>query len=121
MKTIIIVLLIILLSGFVWGVYYYFSTRGVVVDIQNRSHGELTNLVLEFTGGRVRIDRISSGEHAVKRINPTGESSFTINYNSGDKNYTQKADVYLEHNYTGSLTITLQDDGKMTYHSQITP
>lgn len=95
------------------------SQEGVSVHIRNNTESELKDIVLEFAGGKKIISRLSPGEKIIRTVSPVKESSLTVNYNTEKNAYKKKLDVYIEPAYKGHLFITIGDNGKIIYKSEV--
>jgi len=89
---------------------------GVTVIVKNASGDEITNLHIKFTGGSKSSPALKSAESFQTKLNPTGSSHLVVEFtDSSGKQYSGKVDVYFERNYSGSIQITIEPGGKLTW------
>ena len=90
-------------------------TSGVTVSVINATGGEVTNVQIEFTGGSKSFPKLKFGESLEIRVNPDGESDLVVRFaDSSGKQFSANDIVYFEHNYRGTIHITIGPDGKVT-------
>ena len=95
------------------------SGRGVTVTVNNASGGEIANLQVKFTGGSKTLPKLKSAESFVTQVNPIGESHLVVEFvDSSGKQHSVKVDVYFEHNYSGTIHVTIGRDGKVTWKDE---
>ena len=97
-------------------VSYKLLDAGVTVTVKNASGGEITNLQIKFTGGSKSSPKLKPAEFFETKVNPNGESHLVVEFaDSSGKQHSAKVDVYFEHNYSGTIHVTLEPDGKVTW------
>lgn len=95
------------------------SGAGVTVIVINTSGGEITNLQIKFTGGSKSSPKLKPAESFETKVNPNGESHIDVEFSdSSGKRHSAKVDVYLERNYSGTIRITLEPGGKVTWKDE---
>jgi hypothetical protein len=99
---------------------YVFLGRGVAVIVKNDSGSEMTNLQIKYTDGRKSCPQLPPAKSFKTKVNPDGETSLVVEFvDASGKHHSAEIDVYIEHNYGGSVTITIQPDGKATWINRI--
>lgn len=92
------------------------SGAGVTVTVKNASGGEITNLQIKFTGGSKSSPKLKPAESFETKVNPNGSSHLVVEFaDSSGKQHSAKLDVYFERNYSGTIQVTLEPDGKVTW------
>lgn len=92
------------------------AAGGVSVVVMNWTPGPLTEVQIEFVGGSVTIPQILPRTSITEVVNPSSESSLTLHFKvATGKRRTEPIDVYIERNYRGTIHITVQPDGQVTY------
>lgn len=95
------------------------SGTGVTVIVNNATGGDITNLQIRFTGGSKSSPRLKSAESFEAKVNPNGESHLNVQFaDSSGKLHSAEVDVYLERNYSGTIRVTLEPDGKVTWKGE---
>ena len=89
------------------------------VVLANRSASLLRSVSVEFTGGATRAQDIEAGREAFVTLNPTGESSLTVLYQSPDGPQKCWIDTYLEPGYRAEFRIELLESSCRTTRKQI--
>jgi hypothetical protein len=96
------------------------SSAGIAVTVNNGSGGEITNLQITFTGGTRSSAILKPSELFQTRVNPSGSSHLSVEFiDSNGKQHSNNVDVYFERNYSGSVHITIQPGGKVTWKDEI--
>jgi hypothetical protein len=92
---------------------------GVTVIVNNASDGEITNLQVKFTGGSKSSPALKSAESFQTKVNPSGSSDLVVEFtDSTGKQHSGKVDVYFERNYSGSIQVTIEPGGKLTWKDE---
>jgi hypothetical protein len=95
------------------------SGAGVTVIVNNATGGDITNLQIKFLGGSKSSPKLKSAESFETKVNPNGESHLDVEFaDSSGKRHSAKVDVYLERNYSGTIRVTLEPDGKVTWKDE---
>ena len=95
------------------------TNAGVNVTVENASGGEITSLQIRFTGGNKSTPTLKPAESFETKVNPAGESHLVVEFvDSLGKQHSANVDVYLEHNYSGTIHVTLEPDGKVTWKDE---
>ncbi len=95
------------------------SGAGVTVLVNNASGGEITNLQIKFTGGSKSSPKLKPAESFETKVNPSGSSHLVVDFaDSSGKQHSAKADVYFERNYSGTIHVTIEPDGKVTWKDE---
>ena len=79
------------------------------VALVNRTAKPLQRVSVEFTGGVTRPLEIRAGGDAIVALNPTGESSLTVLYQSSAGLQKCWIDTYLEPGYRAEFRIELYE------------
>jgi hypothetical protein len=92
---------------------YFYLTTGIVVCVVNNSPNVLKNINIAYYGGFIFIEKLDPNTSFRKHINPDSESGldFTWLDNNGKEHFLS-GEVYIEHNYRGSVTMTIDPEGK---------
>lgn len=92
------------------------SGAGVTVIVNNATGGDITNLQIKFTGGSKSSPGLKIAESFETKVNPNGESHLDVEFaDSSGKRRSAKVDVYMERNYSGTIRVTLEPNGKVTW------
>ncbi len=95
------------------------GSRGVTVMVNNASGGEITNLQVKFTGGSKSSPKLKPAESFETKVNPSGESHLVVEFvDSSGKQHSVNVDVYFEHNYSGTIHVTIEPDGNVTWKDE---
>ncbi len=95
------------------------ASAGVTVIVNNASGSEITNLQVKFTGGSKSSTALKSAESFQTKVNPSGSSDLVVEFtDSTGIQHSGKVDVYFERNYSGSIQITIEPGGKVTWKDE---
>jgi hypothetical protein len=92
---------------------------GVSVVIQNSSAAPISAVHLEFNGGTEQIPLIRPGGSASVTVNPRGESHLELEFTQGDERRKEVIGVYMEHDYGGTVYLTVDQAGKVGVRDKI--
>jgi hypothetical protein len=94
-------------------------STGVTVIVNNATGGGITNLKIKFTGGSKSSEKLDAAKSLETKINPNSESHIDLEFeDASGKRHSAKVDVYIEHNYSGTIRVTLEPDGKVTWKDE---
>jgi len=97
------------------------SDPGINVTVQNRTPGEVTDVVIKFTGGRGSTLKLLPGESFSFRAQPQRESDLAIEFKDHTgKQHSKRVEIYFERRYRGSVAITINPDGELTWVKDVT-
>ena len=86
--------------------------RYVTVEVTNATRQPLHDLVVVYAGGTATISELHAETTTTVRIHPRSESSISIHYRDVlGREHAKDADVYLERDYTGTVTIKIESSG----------
>ena len=100
-------------------VYIYWS-KGVYVSIINNTQKVLEKVSIAYTGGTINIEKLEPHTSYGQYVNPASESHLELEWfePSGVKQ-SHKIDVYFEHNYSGSIEITVDPNNRISWISKV--
>ena len=102
----------------VFGFLAWYSP-GVHVVIRNSTAVPLVDVQLKFNGGSKHVPLIRP-EHAISaNVNPLGESGLQLEFTQGTAHRSQTLDIYMEHDYAGSVFLTVDGVGNVNVQSKI--
>ena len=108
-----IVIGLLLLAG------YFYWTWGVYVAITNNTDSVLKNIQISYTGGKIDIEKMGPYSSYGQYVNPTGESHLELEWHdSSGTRQSSTIEVYFEHNYTGSIKITVDPNNQVSWASK---
>ena len=106
----------LILSHFLVLLFFSGCSSGTTISIENKSEKNIENLLLNYTGGQLKIPTIAPGQSEHHHIIPTGESSLIIDYQiEGDQKPQKDLDVYFEPGYQIAFKI-IYDGSSMVIH-----
>jgi hypothetical protein len=109
-------IVIFIVVGILVFIGYLYQRKGVYVSITNNTQTFLKDVGVTYTGGTVRIKGLKPHESYGKRINPNGESHLELEwYESSGVKQSHTVDVYFEHNYRGSIEISIDPDNRVSW------
>ena len=87
----------------------------------NDSPNILKNIDISYTGGSILIDKLEPHtSFSSKRVNPDGESHLILKWVDKDGKENQNIiNVYFEPDYRGTIRITIDPDGKVSWDNHI--
>jgi len=95
---------------------------GVTVVVSNASGVDITRLLIKFTGGSKEAKDLEPGKSFKTKVKPGGSSDLVVEFaDSSGKQHSAKLDVYIEPNYKGTIHVTLEPNGKVTWNNRTTP
>lgn len=95
--------------------------KGVSVTVANNSGGDLTDVLVKFTGGTNSVKKLDSGNSYTSKVKPSSSSHLDIEFiDSSGGMHSEKIDVYFEPNYRGAIYVTVHPKGKVTFTNEIT-
>ena len=86
---------------------------GVQVIVRNSATVPVRNVQVKFKGGAKRIPAISPGQAISVSVNPSGESDLALEFDLGTRHGSQIIDVYIEHDYAGTVFVTVDNAGNI--------
>lgn len=93
---------------------------GVNVLITNNSLSSLTDLHLEFTGGKCHLAKLEASQTRSFVVKPKGESHLVLSFSDVfGKRQTKQIDIYMESGYTGKIEIGIDGMGELTIKDQV--
>jgi hypothetical protein len=95
---------------------------GVRVSVNNSTSGTISNVVLRFTGGSKGFVHLKPKRTASTRVNPNSESHLVLEYrDTVGALHSTNIDTYFEHGYRGSIAITIEEGGTVTWKDNVKP
>ncbi len=93
---------------------------GVKVFVNNSTPHSISNVVLKFAGGSRSFSEVKPKGAANTRINPDRASDLVLEYRdiTGSVHSTN-IDTYFEHGYRGSIAITIEEGGRVTWKDNV--
>jgi hypothetical protein len=88
---------------------------GIAVTLTNRSAGELTGVVLRFTGGAGEVARLAPGASHRFAPKPTSESHLVVEFDAAGARRSHVIDVYFEPGYQVAIDIVVDAQGQVTW------
>jgi hypothetical protein len=117
-RRLVIVLLAVL--GLLIAAGYYFWTRGVYVKITNSTQSTLKHIGIAYSGGATHITGLGPGTSRGQYINPKWESDLTLEWlDSAGMEHSYAMGVYIEHNYSGSVEITVEPGNRVSVTDKV--
>ena len=100
---------------------YFYWTRGVYVSVNNNTQSTLKNLTITYQSGVIQIAALEPKMSYGRYINPIGESGLTLEWfdSLGAKHSHMNIEVYFEHNYAGSVEITVEPDNRVSVTDKV--
>jgi hypothetical protein len=96
------------------------AEAGVKVTVNNASGGQITNLQIKFTGGSRSAAKLKPSESFQTKVNPNGSSHLVVEFtDASGKQHSSNVDVYFERNYGGSIQVTIDPGGKVTWKDDV--
>ena len=93
--------------------------NGVSVKLLNRSAAPISEIHIKYRGGEFYIPRLKAGSKVSRNLVPMGATDIQLYYlDAKGMKHSKQIDVYLEHGYVGSITITIQPDGTIVWTNQ---
>ena len=114
-----IVLLIALVLLVATGYFYW--TRGVYVSITNNTQSTLKDINISYVRGVVHVAALEPAASCARYVNPTGgDADLRLEWfePSGAK-HSHAIDVYIEHNYSGSVEITVEPGNRVSVTDKV--
>lgn len=101
--------------------YFTLFQKGITVVVNNDSSTEITEIKLKYTGDSIIVPVLSSKSSKKIRINATGESSLVLEFRDPNTKEIriQDLDVYFEKNYSGTIEISFDANGKLSWQNNI--
>lgn len=98
--------------------YFFLSCNwfvsGVTIKVQNLDSTEKSNIIVSYRGGNKSISFLAPGSDSEFTINPESESSLKLEFTDQKGNRVEKdIGVYLEKNYSGRITITIESNNNV--------
>jgi len=113
------ILLLVALALLIASGYFYW-TKGVYVSITNSTQNTLKHIDIIYSGGIIDIPELAPSTSCGQYINPDWESDLTLEwFDSSGAKHSHTIGEYIEHNYAGSVEITLEPDNKVSVTSKI--
>lgn len=111
---------IVLSVALVLATGYFYWTRGVYVSVNNNTQSTLKNMDITYHGGVIQIATLEPKMSYGRYINPIGESDLTLEwFDSMGAKHSHMIEVYIEHNYAGSVEITVEPDNTVSVMDKV--
>jgi len=113
---------IVLLAVFVLliAVGYLYCKRGVYVSITNNTKSTLKEVDIAYEVGVIQIDALEPKMSYGRYINPTYSTGLTLKWcDSSGVKHSHDIGVYLQHNYSGSVEITVESDNSVVVTDKV--
>ena len=108
-------IIVLVVLGLLTSLAYFHWTNGVYVSISNNTEKTFRQIDIVYTGGSARIASLEPNASYGQYVNPHGESDLKIEcFDSSGASHSYTVDTYIEHNYSGSIHITMEPDDKMS-------
>jgi hypothetical protein len=119
-KRIVYGIALMVFVGMMASVGYLHATRGVYVRVTNDTQSTLKHIDITYTGGVVHTTVLEPKASYGRRVNPAGESALKLEWlDSAGAKHSHWIDVYLEHDYRGTVEITVESDGRVSVIDRI--
>jgi hypothetical protein len=115
-KSISYLIAVFVAVGMLTSIGYRYWTRGVYINITNTTQNVLKDINIAYTGGVIHIANLESKTSYGQYINPTSESHLELEWlDSSGAKQSQEIGVYFEHNYAGSIEITIDPNNIVSW------
>jgi len=87
------------------------TSRVITVSIHNASDAPIRNVEVSFNGGSYGVSSIAPGKTHQNHIKPFGPSTLNIEYLDANGNKKTQAGPRINKNDTGTIQITIDNNG----------
>ncbi len=108
LKTINLIIIMNIFSNCNW------FAKGIKIELNNFNSTTISNIVVTYSGGNKSLSDLGVGKSHTFIVNPNGDSGLTLEYidQTGNK-IERKIDVYFGKNYSGKITINIEQNNKI--------
>ena len=90
---------------------FLYWRNAIRVNVTNNTDEPITDILIEYRGGNLKLSRILPGGTASGYLYPETESNMSISYVSTQGDAYHELDCYMEPGYRGTYFIDIHRDG----------
>lgn len=91
------------------GLFNFFK-KGIKVELYNLTSEPLSKIAFEYQGGNETVEALLPGKQYAFDLIPVVDSDLRLIYHRSEKNFSHTINTYFGINYTGKLTLKVNND-----------